>query len=195
MPRRARRRRRSTRENGPPKPGANVYFEARVAHSGAERDFDLSAPGLIFALLRGSSGTHESPGPIRSAWELSLAGTVVPDIWRPPYICRDPARSTVPTATAALSFLLAEPGMGARKARPDLWIALVQHRSDHRPHIRGQESPARGGAARPRGRVQERCGACGFGNRGAAGCRSRASALPPGFLRSSPSVRKSIRRR
>ena len=54
------------------------------------------------ALLRGSSGTHESPGPIRSAWELSLAGAVVPDIWRPPYICRDPARSTVPTATAAL---------------------------------------------------------------------------------------------
>lgn len=52
--------------------------------------------------LRGSSGTHESPGPIRSAWELSLAGAVAPDIWRPPYVCRDPARSTVPTATAAL---------------------------------------------------------------------------------------------
>src|ERR1700745_3092253 len=39
---------------------------------------------LAFARLRRASGANISPGPYRSFRELSLAGSVDPDIWCPP---------------------------------------------------------------------------------------------------------------
>src|ERR1700748_3415107 len=39
---------------------------------------------LVDARLRRASGANISPGPYRSFRELSLAGSVDPDIWRPP---------------------------------------------------------------------------------------------------------------
>ena len=49
-------------------------------------DYIRSAAGRV-------RGALISPGPIRSARELFLSGAVASGTWRPPYVCRDPARS------------------------------------------------------------------------------------------------------
>ena len=49
--------------------------------------------------LHGASGAI-SPGPYRSMRELSLAGLVGPDIWRPPTCVGNPG-SNAPTANVA----------------------------------------------------------------------------------------------
>ena len=69
----------------------------------ARSALDFPRKSLIF--VRQGCGVRRrilTRGPIRLAWELSLTGAVVPDIWRPPYYCRDHAGSKAGTAIAAL---------------------------------------------------------------------------------------------
>src|SRR5689334_16123259 len=95
------------------------------------KHLEFSRRCSTFVSLRGALEAHMSPGPIRSAWELSLARTVVLGTRPPPTSRRDHAGSSASTATAAF---FSDRVMTAQEKRAERTRALARRAAAHARH-------------------------------------------------------------